>query len=66
MKRRKDYIVTIISKNYKQEVQVRAESKEDAENIVDNVLLGCDYFVFNSKDEYKLTIRNNIYIFHFN
>ena len=56
MKRRKDYIVTIISKNYKQEVQVRAESKEDAENIVDNVLLGCDYFVFNSKDEYKLKI----------
>ena len=32
MKRRKDYIVTIISKNYKQEVQVRAESKEDAED----------------------------------
>ena len=57
MKRRKDYIVTIISKNYKQEVQVRAESKEDAENIVDNVLLGCDYFVFNSNDEYKLKIR---------
>jgi hypothetical protein len=57
MKRRKDYIVTIISKNYKQEVQVRAENKEDAENIVDNVLLGCDYFVFNSKDEYKLKIR---------
>lgn len=57
MKRRKDYIVTIISKNYKQEVQVRAESKEDAENIFDNVLLGCDYFVFNSKDEYKLKIR---------
>ena len=57
MKRRKDYIVTIISKNYKQEVQVRAENKEDAENIVDNVLIGCDYFVFNSKDEYKLKIR---------
>ena len=57
MKRRKDYIVTIISKNYKQEVQVRAENKEYAENIVDNVLLGCDYFVFNSKDEYKLKIR---------
>ena len=57
MKRRKDYIVTIISKNYKQEVQVRAENKEDAENIVDNVLLGGDYFVFNSKDEYKLKIR---------
>lgn len=57
MKRRKDYIVTIIAKNYKQDVQVRAENKKDAENIVDNVLLGCDYFVFNSKDDYKLKIR---------
>lgn len=57
MKRRKDYIVTIIAKNYKQGVQVRAENKKDAENIVDNVLLGCDYFVFNSKDDYKLKIR---------
>ena len=57
MKRRRDYIVTIIAKNYSQEVQVRAESKEEAENMVDNVLLGCDYFVFNSKDEYKLKIR---------
>lgn len=57
MKRRKDYIVTIIAKNYKQDVQVRAESKKDAENIVDNVLLGCDYFVFGSKNQYKLEIR---------
>lgn len=57
MKQRKDYIVTIIAKNYKQDVQVRAENKKDAENIVDNVLLGCDYFVFNSKDDYKLKIR---------
>lgn len=57
MKRRRDYIVTIMAKNYSQEVQVRAESKEEAENMVDNVLLGCDYFVFDSKDEYILKIR---------
>lgn len=57
MKRRKDYIVTIIAKNYRQDVQVRAENKKDAENIVDNVLLGCDYFAFDNKNQYKLEIR---------
>ena len=57
MRKRKDYIVTIIAKNYRQDVQVRAENKKDAENIVDNVLLGCDYFVFDNKNQYKLKIR---------
>ena len=57
MKRRKDYIVTIIAKNYKQEVKVRATTIKEAEEIVDNVLLGCEYFAFKSKDDYKLKIR---------
>lgn len=57
MKRRKDYIVTIIAKNYKQEVQVRATTMKEAEEIVDNVLLGCGYFVFKSKNDYRLKIR---------
>lgn len=57
MKIRKDYIVTIIAKNYKQDIQVKAENKKEAENMVDNVLLGCDYFVFDSKKQYKLKIR---------
>ena len=60
MKIRKDYIVTIIVKNYKQDVQVRAESKEEAENMVDTVLLGCDMFPFKRKDEYVLKIRRKI------
>lgn len=60
MKRRRDYIVTITAKNYKQDIQVRAESKKEAETMVDNVLLGCDYFVFNSKDEYKLTTKKQM------
>lgn len=45
-KRRKDYIVTIITNNYKQDVQVKAEDKKTAENMVDNVLLGTDLFDF--------------------
>ena len=49
--------MTIIAKNYRQEVEVKAESKKDAENMVDNVLLGCEYFVFDDKSQYKLEIR---------
>ena len=57
MKKRKIYIVIIIANKYKQEIEVRATSKDEAENMVDNVLLGCEYFVFNNKSEYKLKIR---------
>ena len=39
------------------EIEVRATSKEEAENMIDNVLLGCEYFVFNDKSEYKLKIH---------
>jgi len=49
--------VTIIAKNYRQEIEVKAENKKEAENMVDNVLLGCDYFVFNDKSQYKLETR---------
>lgn len=56
-KRRKDYIVTIIANNYKQDVQVKAEDKKTAENMVDNVLLGTDLFDFKNKSDYQLKIR---------
>lgn len=56
-KRRKDYIVTIIANNYKQDVQVKAEDKKTAENMVDNVLLGTDLFYFKNKCDYQLKIR---------
>lgn len=57
LKRRKDYIVTIIADSYKQDIQVKAEDKKTAEDIVDNVLLGTELFVFNDKSEYQLKIR---------
>lgn len=56
-KRRKDYIVTIIANNYKQDVQVKAEDKKTAENMVDNVLLGTNLFDFKNKCDYELKIR---------
>jgi len=57
MKREKDYIVTIITKSNKQDVQVRAKNKKEAETMVDNVLLGCNYFGFTSKEQYLLRIK---------
>lgn len=57
MKKRKNYIVTIIANNYKQDIEVKAENKNEAENMIDNVLLGCEYFVFERKDEYELIIK---------
>ena len=56
-KRRKDYIVTIIANNYKQDVQVKAEDKKTAESMVDNVLLGTNLFDFKNKCDYELKIR---------
>lgn len=57
MMRKKDYIVTIIAKDYKQEVQTNAECKKEALEMVNNVLLGCDLFEFKNKEQYKLKIR---------
>ncbi len=57
MKKEKEYIVTIITKKYKQDVQVKAKNKKEAETMVDNVLLGCDYFGFTSKDQYILKTK---------
>ena len=56
-KRRKDYIVTIIANNYKQDIQVKAEDKKTAENMVDNVLLGTALFDFKNKCDYELRIK---------
>ena len=47
----------IIANNYKQDVQVKAEDKKTAENMVDNVLLGTDLFDFKNKCDYELKIR---------
>lgn len=57
MKKEKEYIVTIITKKSKQEVQVKAKNKKEAETMVDNVLLKCDYFGFTSKDQYILKTK---------
>ena len=57
MKKRKTYIVTIIANNYKQDIEVSATSKDEAKNMVDNILLGCEYFAFNEKSEYEIKVH---------
>ena len=57
MKKEKEYIVTIITKKSKQEVQVKAKNKKEAETMVDNVLLKCDYFGFHIKAQYILKTK---------
>ena len=41
MKKEKEYIVTIITKKYKQEVQVKAKNKKEAEHFVCFLSVGC-------------------------
>ena len=53
----KGYIVTIISNNNKQEVQVKAKNKNSATEMVINVLLKCDLFGIKSLDDIKLECR---------
>jgi len=53
----KGYIVTIISNNNKQEVQVKAKNKNNAKEMVINVLLKCDLFGIKSLDDIKLECR---------
>ena len=54
MKRKINYIVTIIADKYKQEFQVIAYNRKEAEDIVDNVLLECSCFNFQNKNQYFL------------
>lgn len=56
-KTRKLNNAVLIDANYKQDVQVKAEDKKTAENMVDNVLLGTDLFDFKNKCDYQLKIR---------
>ena len=37
--------------------EVEARNKNEAETMVDNVLLKCDYFGFTSKDQYILKTK---------
>lgn len=50
----KEYMVTIISNNAKQDVQVKAKNKKNAKAMVIDVLLKCDLFGIKSLENIKL------------
>lgn len=59
----KNYIVTIISNNKKQNVQLKAKNKKESKEMVANVLLNCELFGVKSLENIKLKskrIRRNI------
>lgn len=56
-KKMKNYMVIIIEENKKQEVQVKAENKLVAKEMVLNVLKKCDLFRINNIDNIKLKCK---------
>lgn len=58
MKRKmKNYIVIIIEKNKKQEVQVKANNKKEAKDMVIDVLTKCDLFKVKDINKIKLKCK---------
>lgn len=58
MKRKmKNYIVIIIEKNKTQEVQVKANNKKEAKDMVINVLTKCDLFKVKDINKIKLKCK---------
>lgn len=51
--KRKNYIVTIITKKNKLDVCVKAENKKEAKEMVQDVLIKCNLFGFKSLDDFK-------------
>lgn len=56
-KKIKYYIVTIITKNEITKVEVKARSKRNAINIVETILLHCDLWHCESKNDFKLLCK---------
>ncbi len=54
MRKMKNYIVTIISKKKKQNVQVKARNKKEAKGMVIDIITKCDLFGVKSLDNIKI------------
>lgn len=57
IKKMKNYIVIIISKRKKQEVQVKARNKKEAKKMVSDVLTKCDLFGIKNLKDIKLKCK---------
>lgn len=56
-KKRKDFIVSVICNGGVDDIQVKANNRKEAMQMVEDVLLKCDIFSFKSSDEFDLKVR---------
>lgn len=52
--KRKEYIVTIITRKNELEVSVKAENKKEAKKMVEDVLIKCNLFGFKLLNDFRL------------
>lgn len=57
LKKRKDYIVSVICNGGVDDIQVKARNRKEAKQMVEDVLLKCDIFGFKASDEFDLKVR---------
>lgn len=55
--KRKQYMVTIITKGKTENVEVIAESKNKAIQMVTDVLLNCNIFNLKSKQQFEIKVK---------
>lgn len=58
LKKRKNYIVTIITKKNKININVKAFNANEAKGMVEDVLIRCNYFGHKSLSDFKLITKS--------
>ena len=57
LKKRKDFIVSVICNGGVDDIQVKASNRKEAMQMVEDVLLKCDIFGFKSRNEFDLRCK---------
>ncbi len=57
LKKRKDFIVSVICNGGVDDIQVKANNRKEAMQMVEDVLLKCDIFGFKSRNEFDLRCK---------
>ena len=56
-RKRKDYIVSVICNGGVDDIQVKANNRKEAMQMVEDVLLKCDIFGFKSRNKFDLRCK---------
>ena len=57
VKKKKDFIVSVICNGGVDDIQVKANNRKEAMQMVEDVLLKCDIFGFKSRNEFDLRCK---------